>query len=505
MDAICEALEAVTDGSIQRLIINVPPGCSKSTLVSVMWPAWEWLQDPGEQSLFCSYDLELALRDSDNCRTILKSDWYQNTFDIEWGFSKTVDAKSFYKNTYNGFRYTFGLNSGSKTGWRGRKIVVDDPNDVKQKHDVRIKQQAWQTYQGTLSTRINDISTARFLVIQQRCAHDDFTGRLMASEGHLWTKIEIPAEFERSRKCVVSLDGFSWEDPRTEEGQIFDPVRYPKDGLDYLRIYKLGEEDYWGQFQQRPSPPGGARFKEQKFLYWYDLGYGTAKLVRRGGVEQLINMNLCWTFVTCDFAASEEQQADFTVFSTWLVTPRMDLILLTSRRGRWAEPESVENAIEVYSERRYNDARHACFICEDNGLGLPIRQAFQAAGIPVLPVFIHRSDKFVRSATAAIRINAGQVFFPGDAANPQLDWFYNPRYGFKVEVMQFPDFVFEGKNYDDQVDTLSLAAEGLYEAGIAGIHEGQSLSLPQKTAVDTMKRGQHKTNSPTLNKFFGRH
>ena len=40
--AICEHLQAVTEGKIRRLLINVPPGFSKSTITSVCWPAWEW-------------------------------------------------------------------------------------------------------------------------------------------------------------------------------------------------------------------------------------------------------------------------------------------------------------------------------------------------------------------------------------------------------------------------------------------------------------------------------
>jgi hypothetical protein len=40
--AICEHLEAVTDGRINRLLITVPPGSMKSLLVSVFWQAWEW-------------------------------------------------------------------------------------------------------------------------------------------------------------------------------------------------------------------------------------------------------------------------------------------------------------------------------------------------------------------------------------------------------------------------------------------------------------------------------
>ena len=42
LDAICEHLEAVTNGDINRLLMNVPPGSAKSLLTGVFWPAWEW-------------------------------------------------------------------------------------------------------------------------------------------------------------------------------------------------------------------------------------------------------------------------------------------------------------------------------------------------------------------------------------------------------------------------------------------------------------------------------
>ena len=43
IELICKHLEAVTRGEILRLVINIPPGCMKSLLVSVFWPVWEWL------------------------------------------------------------------------------------------------------------------------------------------------------------------------------------------------------------------------------------------------------------------------------------------------------------------------------------------------------------------------------------------------------------------------------------------------------------------------------
>ncbi len=44
IDALCEHLQAVTDGEIRRLIINITPRSLKSTLCSVAFPAWVWAQ-----------------------------------------------------------------------------------------------------------------------------------------------------------------------------------------------------------------------------------------------------------------------------------------------------------------------------------------------------------------------------------------------------------------------------------------------------------------------------
>lgn len=75
IQAVAEHLEAVARGSIKRLIINIPPRCAKSSLVSVAFPAWVWAQSqesatsgPGTQFLHASYAQNLALRDSTKCR-----------------------------------------------------------------------------------------------------------------------------------------------------------------------------------------------------------------------------------------------------------------------------------------------------------------------------------------------------------------------------------------------------------------------------------------------------
>src|SRR6266481_7273643 len=63
IDAIIEHLEAVTRGEIRNLLINVPPRHMKSLLVSVFWPAWEWIRFPERRWLYSSYAASLSIRE----------------------------------------------------------------------------------------------------------------------------------------------------------------------------------------------------------------------------------------------------------------------------------------------------------------------------------------------------------------------------------------------------------------------------------------------------------
>jgi hypothetical protein len=81
IDYLTEYLEAVTAGEITRLVINMPPRYMKSLLVSVFWPTWEWIQQPGGRWVFASYADVLSIKHSVDRRTVIQSPWYQH----RWG------------------------------------------------------------------------------------------------------------------------------------------------------------------------------------------------------------------------------------------------------------------------------------------------------------------------------------------------------------------------------------------------------------------------------------
>src|SRR5436305_12462967 len=68
IDAITDHLQAVSEGEIRRLIINIPPRHMKSLGVGVFWPTWEWLSRPQTQFMFSRYAQRLTTRDRLKCR-----------------------------------------------------------------------------------------------------------------------------------------------------------------------------------------------------------------------------------------------------------------------------------------------------------------------------------------------------------------------------------------------------------------------------------------------------
>ena len=129
IDAICTHLQAVTEGKISNLIVNVPPGHAKSLLVCVFWPAWVWITRPESRWLFASYREPLAVRDSLKCRRLIESDWYQERWGSRYQLRADQNQKQRFENDRTGYRVVVTMSAG--TGERGDYVVVDDPHSVR--------------------------------------------------------------------------------------------------------------------------------------------------------------------------------------------------------------------------------------------------------------------------------------------------------------------------------------------------------------------------------------
>lgn len=112
IEAIVEHLEAVSRREIKRLIINISPRCSKSSIVSVLFPIWTWTHDPSHQFLCGSYAEKLAIRDNLKHRRIGESNWYRERWGDKWHFTSDQNQKVRFENDQAGYRIAFGMTGG---------------------------------------------------------------------------------------------------------------------------------------------------------------------------------------------------------------------------------------------------------------------------------------------------------------------------------------------------------------------------------------------------------
>mgnify|MGYP001329633948 CR=1 FL=1 len=257
IDALSEHLTAVTDGEINRLLINIPPGTMKSLITGVFWPAWEWGARgmPAMRFIGASHEKGLATRDTLKMRRLVTSDWYQ----ARWPLVLTGDQnqKTYYENAQTGFRQACAV--ASMTGRRGDRVLWDDPHSVEAALSAAHRETALRVFQETLPTRLNNPDSSAIVVVMQRLHENDVSGYILA-EDIGYEHLCLPMEFEPDRRCVTSI-GFV--DPRQEEGELLFPARFPRDVVDRDKRV-MGSHAVAGQFQQRPTPRTGGFFAWDK-------------------------------------------------------------------------------------------------------------------------------------------------------------------------------------------------------------------------------------------------
>ena len=270
IEAVAEHLQAVIDGDIRRLIINIPPRMGKSTITSVALPAWTWAQPdrtatsgPGVQFLMASYANQLVLRDSVKCRRLIESPWYQKMWGERFKLNSDQNTKSRFSNDAGGERLITSVGA-AVTGEGGSIIVVDDPNSAAEAFSEANIEATKEWWDGTMSTRLNDPKTGAYVIIQQRLAEDDLTGHVLSKDVGDWTHLCLPMKYEPERAFITKI---GWEDPRTEVDELLWPERFGTPEVKLLES-SLGPFASAGQLQQRPEPAGGGVIKREWWKLW---------------------------------------------------------------------------------------------------------------------------------------------------------------------------------------------------------------------------------------------
>lgn len=259
---LCDHLEAVRSGQIKKLIVNIPPGCTKSLTFNVFFPAWLWgpCNDPGKRLIGASYADTLSIRDNRKCRNLINSPLYQMLWGDRFRLTGDQNEKRKFENDKTGWKLATSV-EGVGTGERADIWVIDDPHNVQKGESDLVRESACKWFSETVTTRKNDTETA-ILVIMQRVHERDVAG--MAIMGDLgYEHICLPMEYREDHK-YKSHTSLNFKDWRTEEGELIWPERFPAEEVEDLKKgLSLWGGDYAiaAQFDQLPVPRGGGLFK----------------------------------------------------------------------------------------------------------------------------------------------------------------------------------------------------------------------------------------------------
>lgn len=416
--AICDHLEACTDGRIKKLNVNVPPGHAKSLIISVFWPVWVWCKKPGKKFIFGSYADDLSVRDSIKRRDLIKSQKFQYFMKPKWKFTDDTNRQDRFANTAMGYMIATSV-GGSGTGERADFMIGDDPLNAVHAESEANRKKANDWWLRTMSTRGTDPSDSVWILVMQRLHEKDPSGEWQKENPGV-VSLFLPTEYvppDLSKPQKVSPIG--WKDWRTTEGELLWPEVYSKEVIvDTKRT--LGSRAFSSQHNQKPQAANGGLFKRIWWKLWDERPMGHFEIVQ---------------FVDC--AAKPGISNDNSVIATWMKTPT-GLYLLDLVKIKVAHPQLLQAVNSAYLKWKPN-----AVVIEDKSAGTSVIQHFQQdSTMAVIPFNPGQNDKQVRASAATPTVEAGNCFLPSDA-----EWLED----FLDEHEKFPLAA-----HDDQVDTTSM-------------------------------------------------
>lgn len=429
LDLLCEEMQRLAEdvfaGNPRKydLVVNISPGTSKSTIMSVMFPAWCWTRMPSFRFIGASYSFPLAMDLSQKCRDVVNSDKYRGYFP-DFELRDDQNTKGYFKNTKGGFRYAVGVN-GSVTGMHGHFLVVDDPLDPNEAVSDKDMEAANRWIKETLSSRKVDKLVTATVLVMQRLRQGDPTDLFL----------------KKKRVRHVCLPAELTDDVRPEElaekyvQGLMDPVRLPRDILKEVKD-DYGDYVFHAQYLQNPTPRGGGMFKTRK-LKWGVPPKKFSKVVRawdkagtKGGGAYTVGVLM-----------GRDNDGRFWV--------------LDAIRGQWDSYEREK--VIVKTARR--DGKNVWVVVEQEpgsgGLESAEQTVRRLAGYKarLCKVDISTGGKLQRADPYSTQMNAGNVWLPEDQRDPDGTWSHDGwAKDWVEEHRHFPHGTFK-----DQVDASALA------------------------------------------------
>jgi predicted phage terminase large subunit-like protein len=435
IEYLCKELEEIAgrvgnrEKKLYDLIINIPPGTTKTIVCSIMFPVWCWTKWPWMRFITGSYSSDLSLESAEKSRDIMRSDkfalLYPNIFIKENKNTKSnyriaireVDEVGRKQRTiFGGGRFSTSV-GGTITGFHGHINIWDDPINPKQAVSESMLNTANNWVDQSASTRKADKEVSVTIMVMQRLHQKDPTGHLLDKKDKIIRHICLPGEIRNYREQLnpPELEKFY-------KDELLDPTRLSWKSLKEMEA-DLGVYGYAGQVGQHPTPPGGGMFKVANFQiidslpnaiswvarirYWDKAGTeGAGK--RTAGVKMIRLMN-------------------------------NHVIIIDVRKGQWA----AERREQIIKQTALADGREfEIGIEQEPGSGG--KESAEAtvrnlAGFVVKKDLPH-GDKVYRAEPFAVQVNEGNIMLLRGEWNHEF-----------IEEFRFFPF----GNFKDQVDATA--------------------------------------------------
>jgi predicted phage terminase large subunit-like protein len=399
------------------IIINVPPGSTKSSLVSVMYPMWVWTIDQSQRFICSSYSSTVALDLADRSRRIFRSEKFRRYFP-EILPDPDNDSKSQFKNQHGGERYATSTGAGI-TGVHAHQLIWDDPLNPQTAASEADRKTAITYLDETLPTRKVDKLLVPTIIIMQRLHENDPTGHLLekakASSDIRVFHICLPAEASANIKPASLKKNY-------KDG-LFDPKRLPHQAIRKLRA-QLGTYAASGQLDQLPSPAEGGILKKR----WFET------------VDKTIPRDATIKF-RLDTAYTEKQKNDPSGFFSYFM--ENGTMYIVNAEEQYMEFPDLEKYIPVYAKNN-GYSHHSTIKVEPKASGKSVVQQLKLLpGINIMEGRVPVDDKETRVNSISATCESGRIKLIRGGWNEN----------FLSQIGAFPNGL-----HDDMLDCLVEAA-----------------------------------------------
>lgn len=453
MEYLCNELQIISErvarneDKLYDLIINIPPGSTKTIIVNIMWPAWCWTRWFYMNFISAGYSGALSLESAEYSRDLIRSDKFKAVYP-ELTIKQDKDTKSNFRVVKEIYRYKGQVPrrsvggkrlstsiGGSMTGYHGHILIVDDPiNPHKALSEVELANtNRWMD--NTLPTRKTNKKVTPLVLVMQRLHEDDPSGHLLKKKKEKIKHISIPGEIVNYKDQLSPK-----ELEKYYVNGLFDKNRMDWGVLQELEA-DLGQYGFSGQIGQKPTPAGGGMFKIDHFQKIESLN-----------MVNIIDIVRYWDKAgTGKNELKKGRKAAYTAGVK--IAKRKDgkFIILDVKRGQWSTDER-ERIIRETAEA--DGTNTAIYIEQEPGSGG--KESAQATIKNLAGFRIDKDhptgDKVYRADPYSVQVNNGNVLLLNANWNQP----------FINEHEHFPN-----STYKDQVDAAAGAFNKLNHKKIA--------------------------------------